>query len=118
MKYKQEEKQTKYDYALWYGFVLYQNNERCTQVRCLMRKRPVATREESNCISRDGQRLSVEQLTFGSRKAAARYIRKHWREIKQDYGEHRGDGKCTHIFAYRYHCQTKQPLRMCIRYWE
>lgn len=113
MKYKQDEKQTKYDYTLWYGNVNHHARFRGPSVQYLIRNRPVATRKECNCVNKKtGQWISNEELCFGSRKAAARYIRKHSKEIIDNY-EKKHSGSCppiTHVAAFRHHHHGKTPL--------
>ena len=113
MKYKQDEHQTKYDYALWYGTVNHHGRFRGYLVQGLIRNRPVATRKECNCVNKKtGQLISNETLCFGSRKAAARYIRKHYNEMRVDYNKRHAASNpdITHVAAYRHVHHGKTPL--------
>lgn len=113
MKYKQDEQQTKHDYELWYG-----RPERCCMVQSLTRSRPVTSRKECNCInSKTGEPMSMETLCFGSHKAVVRYVRKHWRAIKDEYNKcHSGSmPDITHIIALRHHSHGKTPLNISVK---
>ena len=113
MKYKQAEHQTKYDYTLWYGHInqFQPNLRKFYSVQSLIRHRVVATRKECNCVRhKTGELISLEDLCFGSRKAAARYIRKHFREINEDHCRRNHGERCTHVAALRHHHHDKQPL--------
>jgi hypothetical protein len=117
MKYKQAEHQTKYDYTLWYGHInqFQPDLRKFYSVQSLFRHRVVATRRECNCVrNKTGELISLEELSFGSRKAAARYVRKHFREINEDHRRRNHGEDCTHVAALRHLCHNKQPLYMNI----
>lgn len=78
----------KYDWVLWSGKDRYQ----CVQIAGLFRNVP-CDKPHANCIGRNNNYLRREQLTFQSRKAAVRWVRKHKAWIVEDYKKHNGGRK-------------------------
>ena len=83
----------KYDYLLWYGV----SEHDYYQVQGLFRDRTVARRSQANCQIAAGKFVSHEQLCFGSRRAAHRYVIKHREWFVVDYAN-RNNG-CTPKFV-------------------
>lgn len=73
----------KYDWVLWSGVY----RDECVQIAGLIRK-IICDEAHANCIDSNHNYLRHEQLTFQSRKAAARWIRKHKEWIVEDYKKH------------------------------
>lgn len=74
----------KYDWTIWSG----EDRDQCVQIHGLFRDVVVYDKDHSNVIDRNGNRFREEQLVFQSRKAAARWIRKHKAWIVADYQKH------------------------------
>lgn len=70
----------KYDWVLWSG----EEKDQCVQIGGLFRN-TYADRKHSNCVDYDNRYFRSEQLTFQSRKAAVRWVRKHKDFIVEDY---------------------------------
>lgn len=82
MKYKIKSEMcaTERDWVLWSG----DYKDQCVQIAGLFRDTPCDARH-SDTVDYDGNHYRYEQLTFQSRKAAARWIRKHKAWIIEDY---------------------------------
>lgn len=70
----------KYDWTIWSGT----ERDQCVQIAGLFRN-AVCDGAHSDCVDYEGHHFRHEQLTFQSRKAAARWIRKHKDWIIEDY---------------------------------
>lgn len=73
----------KYDWVLWSG----SDRDQCVQIAGLFRGVP-CDKAHANVIDSENNYLRHEQLTFQSRKAAARWVRKHKAWIVEDYKKH------------------------------
>lgn len=70
----------KYDWTIWSGT----ERDQCVQIAGLFRY-VACDSAHSDTMDYDGSHLRDEQLTFQSRKAAARWIRKHTAWIVEEY---------------------------------
>lgn len=77
----------KYDWVLWSG----NDRDQCVQIGGLFRTVP-CDKPHANGIDRNNNYVRFEQLTFQSRKAAVRWVRKHKKWIVEDYKK-RNSGK-------------------------
>ena len=73
----------KYDWTIWSGT----ERDQCVQISGLFRY-VVCDSDHSDTIDYNGNHMRHEQLTFQSRKAAARWVRKHKSWIEEDYKKH------------------------------
>lgn len=73
----------KYDWVLWSG----NDRDQCVQIAGLFRNVP-CDKPHANGIDRNNNYVRFEQLTFQSRKAAVRWVRKHKSWIVEDYKKH------------------------------
>jgi len=113
MEYKKDEHLTKYDYNLWYGYRNSYGRFRGTLVQSLIRSRKVEDRKDCNCVNnRTGELLSHEILAFGSRKAAARYVRRHYPEIIEAYAKRnpRNPDEMTTVAAFGHLFHTRRDV--------
>lgn len=88
----------KYDWILWYG----PEKDQCYQIQGLFRSVPT-DQAHANCIDTNSRYLRAEQLTFQSRKAVVRWVRKHKEWIINDY-KLRNAGRLPHwVMATHWH---------------
>lgn len=80
----------KYDWTIWSG----EEKDQCVQIGGLFRN-TYTDRKHSDCVDYDNRYFRREQLTFQSRKAAARWVRKHKDFIVEDYKK-RNNGRIPH----------------------
>lgn len=98
----------RHDWVLWSGV----DRDQCVQIAGLFRSVPT-DKAHANCIDSENHYRRLEQLTFQSRKAAARWVRKHKAWIVADYKEHYCGRKPYWVMAAQW--RGKGVFYMCLQ---
>lgn len=101
----------KYDYTIWTGNSL----EDCCEEASLFRD-VITDRKHSNTQYVNGTFGRNEQLTFQSRKAAYRFIKKHYEEIVTAYGQRHCGRRPKVIVAMTWRNGRRKEIVYKVRY--